>query len=176
MNKLTLALATILTVNTSNANIISSLWESIKSTPDVSRQYDGLEKRYITNNLYVYKLSKKRQPTEQPTTVIPYDKVAIAKALEYQNSKHPDNKPIDDVITNNETSASDSIATKNEKHIVYGDESPLKDEAVLSAWDKAYAAEKRLEEHRRYMERVRKARKTIEQSKTVSASNQTSGS
>ena len=81
---------------------------------------------------------------------------------------HPDTVPLQDKIDS--VPKSDEIsetAVDNEKKIVYGDDSPLRDDAVSAAWERVHAAEKRLEEHRKYMEHVRKSRKNIEQAKTI---------
>lgn len=174
MKKLTLIVALIVTANTTNANIIRGLWDSIRNQPDMTDKYDGIRKQYITSNLYVYKLKPKSKPAEVTSTQSNYDTEAIAEALKWQNGQHPDNTPITNKTSKPESKSIDSIASVNEKQTLYGKSSPLQDEAVLAAWERAREAEKRLELHRQYMERVRQSRKNVEQSKTAAAANQIS--
>ena len=170
------AIATLLTVNSVHANMIRSLWDSIKSQDDLTTKHDGLRKVHVTPNFYFYKLTPKTQPVVEQTNSIPYDHEAIAEALKHQNSKHPDNVPsVSTIDSKPESQAIDSIAVRNDKQTIYGDSSPLKDHAVIAAWEEADRAKARLEAHRKYMERVRQSRKNVQQSKTVSSANQTSG-
>ena len=64
----------------------------------------------------------------------------------------------------------------NEKQVVYGVGSPLRDDAVTAAWEHAREAERQLQEHREYMRKVRDARKNVSNAKRVSgAINQSVG-
>ena len=63
------------------------------------------------------------------------------------------NKPVDE--TPMET------VKHNEKVDLYGDNSPIRDEAVLLAWKKAREAERKLSEHRAYMKKLSGVREDI---------------
>lgn len=146
----------ILSQDVNGENLIRSLWNGIKGNQnDLSKSHTNITK--VGNMFYYYKL-KPDGTKGQPIT------------------SHPDNKPLQSKIDSTpETTEPGSVAEMNDKHIIYSDaDSPLQDGAVSAAWDRAEAAKRRLEEHREYMERVRKSRKTIEQSKRTTAANQTS--
>lgn len=168
MKLVTVALTTVLCTNAVHGNIIRSLWDSIKSKEDLTAKHESLRKVHVTPNFYYYKLTPKREAVAEEPHVIPYDPVAIAEALKYQNSKHPDNKPVSEVIKTSDSF--DDIARDNDRQVIYGEDSPLKDVAVTAAWEQANEAQRRLDEHRKYMERVRQSRKSVEQSKTTAAS------
>ena len=74
-----------------------------------------------------------------------------------------------DVITNYQQLDKEADeAVRNEKHVLYGSEqSPIRNPSVVAAWDRANEAQKRLEDHREYMERVRKTRKNISDKKSI---------
>ncbi len=179
MKLTTVAITTLLTVNNVQANMIKSLWDSIKTQDDLTTNHDSLRKVHVTPNFYYYKLtptSTDQQPAAKQPTHSQYDAVAIAAALKQQNSKHPDNSTsLSTIDSKPESVAIDGIATTNDKQTIYGDRSPLKDHAVMAAWEEADRARARLENHRKYMERVRQSRQNVQQSKIVSAANQTSG-
>lgn len=97
-------------------------------------------------------------------------RVAIAELneeLKQQSAtNHPDNVPVKDVINKHEeTKEAANTAVKQEIATLYGEGSPLQDQEVVSAWSEYEQAKKRLEDHREYMEKVRKSRKNVEQSK-----------
>lgn len=178
MYKCILPLVLILSPDVSGENLIKSLWNNIKSNQnDLSKSHSNITK--VGNMFYYYKLKPDNHVNTRVASnqsIHEYDQAAIAEALEYQNSKHPDNEPLQNKIASTpQTDEQAHIATQNEKKIVYGDDSPLQDDSVIDAWERANQAKKRLDDHRAYMERVRKARKTIEQSKTTTIANQTAG-
>lgn len=158
-------------------NLIRMLIDGYKNSskkPDMSKTHQGIN-RVNLGSFYYYKLKPKQIAEPEPPPEHEYDLEAIAEALEYQNQKHPDNEPLEDKInTTPETTEPAKVAEVNDKQTIYGEASPLQDESVLAAWKRAEQAKRRLDEHRDYMERVRKSKKTIEQSKLTTASvNQT---
>lgn len=60
-------------------------------------------------------------------------------------------------------------AVKESRDMVYGDGGVIQDPHVLEAWRAADEAQKRLQEHRDYMKRVRESKTAIEQSKKTQA-------
>jgi hypothetical protein len=59
-------------------------------------------------------------------------------------------------------------AVSDEKQMLYGSEkSPIRNASVVAAWDKANEAERRLQEHREYMNQVRHSRKNISSKKSL---------
>jgi hypothetical protein len=60
-------------------------------------------------------------------------------------------------------------AVKESRDMVYGDGGVMQDPHVLEAWRAADEAQKRLQEHREYMRRVRESKTLIEQSKKTEA-------
>ena len=56
-------------------------------------------------------------------------------------------------------------AERESRQLVYGEKGVMQDPHVLEAWRAAEEAQKRLQEHREYMERVRESKTLIEQSK-----------
>lgn len=91
------------------------------------------------------------------------------KAASQPIVKHPDNKPVKRVIDKHrESDETAAKAVSKEKQVMYGAGSPMRDDGVIQAWREAEEAQRRLEEHRTYMEQVRQARKRIEQTKSVS--------
>lgn len=56
-------------------------------------------------------------------------------------------------------------AIKESRDLVYGEGGVIQDPHVLEAWRAADEAQKRLEEHREYMKRVRESKTSIEKSK-----------
>ena len=142
-------------------NIFKSLWNKVKSQPDLTKTHAGIDKLHLSDSFYMYRLSR--------------DENKQTNKLDADVTNHPDVVPVEPKI--DATPKSQEVAeqaVKNEKQVLYGDESPLRDDAVTAAWDRAEQAQARLEKHREYMEQVRVSRKQIEQSKTVtSAINQT---
>lgn len=176
MNKCLILLTLIVTVDAHGENIIRSIWNSVKSNQnDLSKTHSSISK--VGGKFYYYKL-KPNSPEDAPKQASvkhhEYDHVAIASALKTQNQTHPDNHPIerkvDKISTTNDP---DQVALRNDKDVMYGDASPLQNQAIIDAWARADAAAARLEEHRKYMEQVRQSKKIIEQSKTITSANQT---
>ena len=123
---------------------------------------------------YFYKLKPNQTEFKQSVPEVTTDDKLTVSEVRAVNETHPDNKPHVDIINDvTEADEHSTSAHNNERDVIYGDESPLKDTAVLAAWDRAEQAKQRLEAHRAYMERVRKARVDIEQSKRISIANQT---
>lgn len=174
MKRFITLIATIaITTNVNAENIFKSLWSNIKSRPDLSKNHSNLSR--VGDKFFFYKL---KSNTEEPIVTAPEVVVLDTEPTQEQvraiNETHPDNQPHVNVIDNIEELDEHSVdAQRVERDVVYGDDSPLRDDAVIAAWDRAEQAKERLEKHRRYMERVRKARVDIEQSKTISIANQT---
>ena len=147
--------------NVSAENLIRALWNNVKGNQDdISKKHDGIAKQNV-GPFYFYRLKQPTRVTKPDSVEQLVEPIVIVK-------DHPDVPPVQDVIDNNLKSEEISeVAVKNEKTVVYGDDSPLRDDAVSAAWERVNAAEKRLEDHRKYMERVRKSRKNIEQAKTI---------
>ena len=159
MRKLYMCVMTLLLCSNVNAeNLIRSLWNKVKNNQqDISEKHDGISRQDV-GPFYFYRLNQnKTTHTEtQPAVQV------------VQVEQHPDTVPVIKVIdTTPKSDEVSEVSVKAEKQAVYGEDSPLRDDAVSAAWDRVNEAEKRLEAHRKYMERVRKARKNIEQSKRV---------
>lgn len=144
-------------------NIFKSLWNKVKNQPDLTKTHAGIDKLHLSDSFYMYRLSRDEN---KQTNKLELDADVV---------NHPDVVPVESKI--DATPKSQEVAeqaVKNEKQVLYGDKSPLRDDAVAAAWDRAEQAQARLEKHREYMEQVRVSRKQIEQSKTVTSSiNQT---
>ena len=75
-------------------------------------------------------------------------------------------EPVEPVISKNPVSEeAGTEADVHEKDVLYGKDSPLRDDAVVDAWANAREAQKRLDDHRVYMDKVLKARKIKEAAK-----------
>ena len=159
MNKYTytLTLVTLLLPVTSNGDsMIGDFLKKFQSSKDLSQGRPGIKK---TGNgmFYVYKLDNgtPSRPSDRPlppqqSTGREYNHVAIAKHKQEMAQKKIEK------------------AVEDEKQVLYGsDESPIKNPSVIAAWDKADAAQRRLKEHREYMERVRQGRKNISDEKSI---------
>lgn len=182
MKRLVLTLAALSCCSSVRAeNLIRWLINQSGNGKDTSKQYEGVTKSQLGNTpFYVYKL--KRQNVTQPDDVVSIEhvpmteseketaRIAIAQQqAEIAAKNHPDNPPIKRVIDKHrESDEAAAGAVSAEKRAVYGANSPLRDDGVIEAWREAEAAQRRLEEHRSYMERVRQARKRVEHAKTVS--------
>lgn len=144
-------------------NIFRSLWNKMKDQPDLSKTHPGIDKLHLSDSFYMYRLSRDE------------NKKTTDKSVTVDIKGHPDVVPIESKIDANPKSQEVAEqAVKHEKQVLYGDKSPLRDDAVAAAWERVEQAEARLERHREYMEQVRVSRKQIEQSKTVTpAINQT---
>jgi hypothetical protein len=174
MKRLSIVIATLsLASNVSAENIFKSLWSGIKDRPDLSKTHSNLSK--VGNRFFVYKLKhdEPNRSVDHASVISTSDETSIPE-VRIVNNTHPDNKPHVDIIDNvTEADEHSSKAHQNEREIVFGANSPLQDDAVLAAWERANRAKRELEKHREYMERVRKARVDVEQSKRISIANQT---
>lgn len=170
--KLILTISVLLcSTNASAKNLIRWLLEQNTETKP---EYQGLRKAQLGSTpFYVYKLNN--SGTTVQNKYVPMSeseketaRIAIARQQTEINS-HADNKPIKRVIDKHrETDETAARAVGVEKRTVYGVDSPLRDDGVIDAWKEAEAAQRRLEEHRTYMEQVRQARKRVEHAKTAS--------
>jgi hypothetical protein len=177
MKKLIITLTTICISTNANAeNLIKGIWDKVKSSQnDLSGNHSNLSKVSV-GPFYYYKLNRDKPPPP-PTRTAPvtkaeyeYDHVAIAHALAEQTAKHPDvNKDQQDdrIDVNPELEELGHAAENNTKHALYGDGAPMRDDAVIAAWERADKAKKRLQQHREYMERVRKSRNQVADSKMI---------
>jgi hypothetical protein len=166
MNKLLTLLLSICITTGANAESLLKRYLNKLSNPNVDKTHAGLSKIKV-GNFYVYKLNTKPTNTtndiekqikqiEHEHVGDGYDPVAIKSALEWQASddpnKHANPWNSDDVMTDVEGKETD---------LLYGDGSPLRDEAVAEAWRLAREAEARLKQHREYMRSLSKSRESI---------------
>jgi hypothetical protein len=161
-------------------NLIRMLIDTFKQPGhDISQSNQGI-KRVKVGSFYYYK----SRPVVKSEPLTPdqideqarkkfyetFDPVAAKAALDEINQRNADNKPIQSTIdTTPQSTELAAIAEANDKRVVYGDESPLQDQQVIAAWERATEAKKALDEHRVYMERIRASKKTIEQSKQTTS-------
>ena len=120
--------------------------------------FAGIQKVKVPNtNMYFYKFSKTAPVVD--TTETAEEVVVEGKPVLQHPVVVKDIPKYDPVIS--KTPKTEEVGAKVEEQEidhVYGKNSPLRDDAVAAAWEKAHAASKRLEEHREYMERLRKLR------------------
>ena len=135
------------------------------SNPGIDRKYSGVG-RVNLGKFYMYKLDERGTATEtiKPTThekiaadveqmELPYpgpdyDPIAIKAALAWQNRDRSSDEVMKDV-------------QGKETDILYGEDSPLRDDAVTAAWAKVHALEKKLKDHRAYMKSVVKTKNSV---------------
>lgn len=164
-------LATIINLQ---GNVISDIMNKIKTgSPTVNNA--SVAKVNIPNtNMYYYKFVPNtrdihitvKQPINDPRSFKDsVDLVAVKEALEWQQT--PDSEPVKPVVVskNPVTDEAGQAAHKTEVDVLYGKDSPMRDDAVSDAWKEAQAAQRRLDEHRKYMESVRLARLAKAQAK-----------
>lgn len=170
-----------LSVNVQAENLIRALLNSAKNKEDISKKYKGVEKVPVGDSrFFYYRLERTNNHSETPSepgtkhvlmTEEEKDTARIAVAqLNEQIAAHPDNKPIGRVI--DKYQVLDEVSTdavKDGRRVAYGNTSPLRDDTVLEAWKEAEAAQRRLDDHRSYMERLRQARKRVADSKRVTS-------
>lgn len=167
-------------VNASAENLIRWLLNSTTNKPSPVDKYEGVTRERVGNTpFYIYKMKRKTGPANATVTNKPVHKpmtesekqtarIAVAQQ-QAEIAAHADNKPIKRVIDKHrESDEAAAGAVSEEKRTIYGQTSPLRDDGVIDAWKEAEAAQRRLEEHRTYMEQVRQARLRVEQAKTVS--------
>ena len=159
-----------LSANVQAENLIRALLNSVKNKEDVSKKYKGVEKVSVGDSPFFYYKLEKANGTSTETGPVVTKHVPVVES-------HPDVKPIARVI--DKYQVLDEVSTdavKDGRRVAYGNNSPLRDDRVIEAWKEAEAAQRRLDEHRSYMERLRQNRKRIENSKRVTSGiNQTGG-
>lgn len=170
-----------LSVNVQAENLIRALLNSAKNKEDISKKYKGVEKVPVGDSrFFYYRLERtNNQPGTPSSTGTKHTlmtgeeketaRIAVAQ-LNEQVAAHPDNKPIERVI--DKYQVLDEVSTdavKDGRRVAYGNASPLRDDTVLEAWKEAEAAQRRLDDHRSYMERLRQARKRVANSKRVTS-------
>jgi hypothetical protein len=141
-----------------HGNIFKDIQRKLENQPEQLEDVIGIKKVKVSNtNMYYYKFVRGSVPPVQLQDPSP---VAVEG---HPVLEHPvvskDIQRYEPVITKN--SKPDEIGSKVEKKEldhVYGPSSPLRDDAVAAAWAKSRAAENRLKEHRKYMEKLRKLR------------------
>ena len=151
-----------LTTNIKAESFVSNLIKKF-SNPGVDTTHNVSKIKF--GRFYIYKSNSNGKPStpsaatniEQATnellgTKTPYDPVAIKAALEWQSK----DKTSDDVM---------NVIDSNDKALLYGPDSPLRDDAVAAAWAKAMEAEAKLKKHREYMKSVAKAKNNIAKAK-----------
>lgn len=149
----TLTLITLLLpITTNGESMIGNFLKKLQSPArDLSLSHPGI-KKVGNGGLYIYKLDNGTPsvPSNRRSDGLPYNHEAIAKHKQ-EIAEREIKKAVDD-----------------EKQVLYGsDKSPIKNASVIAAWDKANEAQRRLEEHREYMERVRQSRNNISDKKSI---------
>ena len=157
--------------NVQAENLIRMLLNKSSNQPDISKRYKGVSRERVGNSpFYFYKLQRQEEESSKIAIIASNDAPVITLTPQKPAVvSHPDTKPIKRVIDKHQPL--DEIgndAVKEEKNVVYGRGSPLRDDNVIEAWKKADEAQQRLDDHRSYMEKVRQSRKKVEQAKRVS--------
>lgn len=161
--------ATTLTNVTHAENLIKLAWSSFKNSQpnDISKTNSGISK-VSHGPFYFYKLNNNK--VENELKVESTNDVQLQDVIK-QIESHPDNDPVEPVVSvNQQTNEEAVVVEKSEKDLLYGNESPLRDDAVAAAWERANLAQKKLDEHRVYMDKLRKTRIQKSQAKTLTAS------
>lgn len=154
-----------LVTTTANANLIEKILNHKSNMINI----DGMQMKRVESNIipgtYYYKMARPAttETVSQPTPVefvkmtpseIETARIAVAQQqaeIEARNKRTPEQ------------------AVKESRDMVYGDGGVMQDPHVLEAWRAADEAQKRLQEHREYMRRVRESKTLIEQSKKTEA-------
>lgn len=159
MKRLAITIAAItLTTSLSAENIFRSLVNSLSNpSNDLSKKHSQLA-RVDAGPFFFYKLrsgnnhiqTSAETSIEQTThkLMTESEKETARIALEKHLNDDVSDKPYDQLHD-------------DEKDVLYGDSSPMRDDAVILAWQRAREAENRLKRHREYMKRVNKARESI---------------
>jgi hypothetical protein len=140
-------------VTSSGESMIGNFLKKLqKPSKDLSLNNPGIKK--VGSGLYIYKLNNNLSSmsieSDEPRGSLPYNHEAIA-AHKREMADKEINKAVSD-----------------EKQMLYGSEkSPIRNASVVAAWDKANEAERRLQEHREYMNQVRHSRKNISSKKSL---------
>ena len=149
---------TLLVATTVEGNIFKNMQESLRQNSVNIDNYNGIQKIMIPNtNMYYYKFAKTDPTSSSTNKKNPVD-VESHPVLEHPvvTADHPKYAP-----AVNKTPKTQEIGTQvqeQEVDHVYGKTSPLRDDAVAAAWEKSIQADKRLDDHRNYMEKLRKIR------------------
>jgi len=155
MKRALLTISTLMiTSGLSGENIFRSLINSLSEPSHVT--HAGL-KRVDAGPFYYYKLSATTSDKTDPVNPINSVKHKLMTEDEKETArlalaKHY-NQPVDETPMH--------VLKQNEKRVLYGDQSPIKDEAVVLAWERANAAEARLRRHREFMNKVKRSREDI---------------
>lgn len=151
-----------LTTSLSAENIFRSLVNSLSNpTNDLSKKHSQLA-RVDAGPFFFYKLrsNNSRVQSDAETSIeqtthklmTESEKETARIALEKHFNDEVSDKPYDQLHD-------------DEKEVLYGDSSPIRDDAVILAWERAREAENRLKRHREYMKRINKARESISKAK-----------
>ena len=165
MKKLLITVIAVCSCTGASADSLLKTFINKVSNPGIDKKYSGVG-RMNFGKFYVYKLNGHAFKTdaspvakheqiaddvkqvEEEHVGLGYDPVAIEAALAWQNR----DKSSDDVMQDVQSKETD---------ILYGEDSPLRDDAVTAAWAKVHALEKRLQEHRAYMKSVVKTKNSV---------------
>ena len=165
MKKLLITILAVCSSTGASADSLLKTFITKVSNPGIDKKYSGVG-RMNFGKFYMYKLNGSEfkydesstsrhvqiaddvKQTEKEHVGLKYDPIAIKAALAWQNR----DKSSDDVM--------DEVEGK-ETDILYGEESPLRDDAVTAAWAKVYALEKKLKDHRAYMKSVIKTKNSV---------------
>ena len=142
-------IALLLPITTNGESMIGNFLKKLQTpSQDLSKGRSGIKK--VGNGLlYVYKLDNgvSSSPSNHRNSALPYNYEAIDKLQQLDSDADK--------------------AVRDEKHTLYGsNKSPIKNASVMAAWERANEAKKRLDEHREYMEQVRKSRKNVAEKKS----------
>ena len=153
-----LSVTALLVTTSLHGNIFRDLSDNLSRSSVNMDDYAGIQKVRIPNtNMYYYKFTKTAPVVETTGTT---EAVIVESKPVLQHPVVVKDIPKYDPVISKTPKTEEVGAKVEEQEIdhVYGKNSPLRDDAVAAAWEKAHAASKRLEEHREYMERLRKLR------------------
>jgi len=141
-------IALLIPITSNGESMIGNFLKKLQAPKDISQDRPGISK--VGNGLfYVYKLDNgvSSSPSNHRRSALPYNYEAIDKLQQLDGDADK--------------------AVRDEKHTLYGsNKSPIKNASVMAAWERADEAKKRLDEHREYMEQVRKSRKSVAEKKS----------
>jgi hypothetical protein len=146
--------------------MIGNFMKKLQAPKDLSHGRPGI-KKVSNGTFYIYKLdnSISSTPTNTPSRST---EPAGRAPIDHQSSKLGYNHQAIAAHLQEIAEKEMKAAIVDEKHVLYGSEnSPIKNPEVIAAWGRAKEAQKRLEAHREYMERVRKARENLSDKKSI---------
>ena len=152
-------------VSVCNANII----EKLLNYKSVGFNMTGMKMTRVESNIipgtYYYKMAR---PTPTKTVIQP-DPVGFVKMTpsEIETAKIAVAKHEAEIAAAKIKKPEQAV--KESRDLVYGEDGVIQDPHVLEAWRAADEAQKRLQEHREYMKRLRESKTAIEQSKKSNA-------